>query len=266
MATIDLSAPPIGGVSSVDGSNNVVLTNGLTLAAAGVVQWGATTKVSAPADAILQVTKSDGTFATILLGANASTTGVRLVSSSNATLTLMGGDGTSSLGTLKLGSSLIAGGSGQFNTNDSAGAGLGVGSNANGIFFAKLSAALAYQVQDTSSGTHPAFLQIGQLTVAKTQAASPYTVTFADMGTLFTNAGATGAVTFNLPTAQQGLWYRFAVIANQTITVTAGAGTVTAVGLTSGASRSMATQYGSFDVVCYDGTNWVCRAVNGTLT
>lgn len=45
-------------------------------------------------------------------------------------------------------------------------------------------------------------------TEAKTAA---YTVTTEDVGKTFTNAGAAGQVTFSLPAAAVGLWYRFKV-------------------------------------------------------
>lgn len=40
-----------------------------------------------------------------------------------------------------------------------------------------------------------------------------YTVTENDVGKTFTNEGATGAITFALPAATVGLWYRFVVMA-----------------------------------------------------
>lgn len=50
-----------------------------------------------------------------------------------------------------------------------------------------------------------------------------YTVRESDNGTLFTNKGATGAVTFTLPaTAKRGLEYTFYVVADQNVTITAG--------------------------------------------
>lgn len=52
--------------------------------------------------------------------------------------------------------------------------------------------------------------------IAKT---ADYTVTAADNGTLFTNLGAVGAVTFTLPTRARGLNFGFMAIADQTITV-----------------------------------------------
>lgn len=56
--------------------------------------------------------------------------------------------------------------------------------------------------------------------VAKT---ADYTVLESDCGKLFTNAGASGAVNFTLPTtAKQGLYYDFHAVANQNLVVTAG--------------------------------------------
>lgn len=46
-----------------------------------------------------------------------------------------------------------------------------------------------------------------------------YTVTAADNGTTFTNAGAAGAVTFALPAATPGMWYRFVVKAAQELRI-----------------------------------------------
>jgi hypothetical protein len=46
-----------------------------------------------------------------------------------------------------------------------------------------------------------------------------YTVTTSDVGTTFTNAGASAAVTFALPAATVGLWYRFVVKAAQELRI-----------------------------------------------
>ena len=51
---------------------------------------------------------------------------------------------------------------------------------------------------------------------AKTAA---YTVTTNDNGKVFTNTGASGAVTFSLPAATVGLWYRFVVKAAQELRI-----------------------------------------------
>lgn len=54
----------------------------------------------------------------------------------------------------------------------------------------------------------------------KTQAVSPVTLAAADSFTQFDNAGASGGVTFNLPSAVLGLTYTFCLAAAQAITVT----------------------------------------------
>lgn len=62
-------------------------------------------------------------------------------------------------------------------------------------------------------------------TVAKT---ANYTVLAADNNTLFTNAGASGAVTFTLPTVGRGYHFWFYVEADQSVTVAGATGTVVA--------------------------------------
>lgn len=57
--------------------------------------------------------------------------------------------------------------------------------------------------------------------VAKT---SNYTVLAKDAGTRFTNTGASGAVTFTLPTLTVGLAFEFCVVADQTVTIASAAG------------------------------------------
>lgn len=51
---------------------------------------------------------------------------------------------------------------------------------------------------------------------AKTAA---YTVLTADVGKVFTNTAASGAVAFSLPAATVGLWYRFVVKAAQELRI-----------------------------------------------
>lgn len=59
--------------------------------------------------------------------------------------------------------------------------------------------------------------------IAKT---ASYTVTVAENGTLYTNSGATGAITFTLPTVAPGLLYAFRCIADQNILVTSTAANI----------------------------------------
>ena len=46
-----------------------------------------------------------------------------------------------------------------------------------------------------------------------------YTVLTTDVGSTFTNEGASGAITFALPAATVGLWYRFKVKAAQELRI-----------------------------------------------
>lgn len=81
-------------------------------------------------------------------------------------------------------------------------------------------------------------------------------------GTLFTNRGAVGAVTFTLPAVAQGLkgtFYEFRGLANQTFTVAAAAGTVAT--FNNAAATSVACSTGGQKIgACIrafcDGTSW----------
>lgn len=84
-------------------------------------------------------------------------------------------------------------------------------------------------------------------------------------GTLFTNRGALGAVTFTLPTpnvAQRGDWYEFLVHANQTIVVAgATAGDLATLDNAAADTISLATtnaKIGRGLVAVCDGTQWHC--------
>jgi hypothetical protein len=54
--------------------------------------------------------------------------------------------------------------------------------------------------------------------IAKT---TSYTLVPSDNGSLFTNVGASGSVTFTLPTLSQNYRFGFLVVADQTVTITA---------------------------------------------
>lgn len=60
--------------------------------------------------------------------------------------------------------------------------------------------------------------------VPVTQAASPYLISASENGTLFTTTGASGAVTFTLPTVAPGLRYAFYNTVDQNITINGMAG------------------------------------------
>lgn len=96
--------------------------------------------------------------------------------------------------------------------------------------------------------------------VAKT---ASYTVTLDDAGTLFTNRGAAGAVTFTLPAAARatGIEYMFVAVANQNLIVSDG-GVDSIVAINDAAADSVAFQTaseiigGGFRVIS-DGTSWL---------
>jgi hypothetical protein len=96
---------------------------------------------------------------------------------------------------------------------------------------------------------------------AKTAA---YTCTVADCGTIFTNRGASGSVTFTLPTpvGNSGLWFDFFVVADQNVVITGGDELVvtfnnaTADGVTFGTSSE---KIGAGATVISDGTSWLVQ-------
>jgi len=102
-------------------------------------------------------------------------------------------------------------------------------------------------------------------TVAKT---ADYTITTADRNCRFTNAGAAGAVIFTLPaTARLGLEYWFNVVADQTLTITAGtADTMIAFNDIAADSVSFAQaseKVGGSAYVYGDGSKWVVEVKLG---
>ena len=95
--------------------------------------------------------------------------------------------------------------------------------------------------------------------VAKT---ANYTVTTDDTDTLFTNRGATGAVTFTLPaTARKGLRFGFFVVADQNVIVAAGtADTMVCFNDPTADSIAFSTsseKVGAFIEIIGDGTGWL---------
>lgn len=97
--------------------------------------------------------------------------------------------------------------------------------------------------------------------VAKT---ADYTVTNADRNVKFTNSGASGTVVFTLPsTAALGLEYWFGVVADQTVTVTAGtADTLIAYNDVAADSISFGTsseKVGGMVHIYGDGSKWVAE-------
>lgn len=269
-ATTTLSSSGLATLNSASVTTTLGVTGDATAADfivspnTGFVRWLASTKLLAQADGTLQVTKSDGTFGTILLGAAGSTTGVAMVSSSNV-LQLQKGDGTNSiqarLGSIQAQTTLSA------NLSNSTNAGLFLGSSTagHGIVYSG-TLGLSYMVGSDGTTATAGYIIGGTYTVAKT---GNYTVLVADNGTHFTNDGAAGSVAFTLPTARAGLTYKFTCTAAQIMTVVGSA--ILGPGSLTGTTRTItgstaAQRYSSFDVVCFDGTNWVMRAGVGTIT
>lgn len=230
---------------------------------------GVAAGISFPSDGTLQVATAAGGFGFLLLGAAGATTGIKLTSS-NGTLTVTGGDGAGSATVVA--SQIRSTAATTVNSAGTVGLGLQVGAGASGIYYNVTALSKAVSLTDVA-GTGLAYVTQGQLTIAKT---SNYTLIGAaaasnDNGAHFVNTGAAGAVAFTLPAAAQGLTYKFTCTAAQVLTVVAPAGSFFGPGSLVGTTRTItgttaAQQYSSFTAVCYDGTNWVCREISGTVT
>ena len=88
-----------------------------------------------------------------------------------------------------------------------------------------------------------------------------YTVTADESGSIFTNQAATGAVFYTLPAQATGLWYIFANVELQNITVVADTvDTMAALNDVAADSVAYSTaneQAGGGLLVVSDGTNWI---------
>jgi hypothetical protein len=98
-----------------------------------------------------------------------------------------------------------------------------------------------------------------------------YTITANDVGSTFTNDGASGAITLALPAATVGLWYRFTVKAAQELRIDPN-GTET-IALPSTGAQSAAGKYISADadgegveIECVKAGVWQARYYIGTWT
>lgn len=91
-----------------------------------------------------------------------------------------------------------------------------------------------------------------------------YTVTAAETGKAFSNAGAGGAVQFTLPTPKPGMWFCFFKLAQQNLTIAAGAG-ITVNGASTFANTA-AENNKSCIMVATSTTNWATMASFGTWT
>jgi hypothetical protein len=101
---------------------------------------------------------------------------------------------------------------------------------------------------------------IATASVAKTANYTVGTVATDVVGTIFSNRGAAGAVTFTLPTPTAGTYYFFSSVVAQTMTITAGSAIAVSVNnaaCTSIAYSTASQQIGSFAVAIADGTQWL---------
>lgn len=114
---------------------------------------------------------------------------------------------------------------------------------------------------DCADGYVRAELALLKQPVAKTAA---YTILGSESGTVFSNAAASGSVTFTLPTPKTGMFFIFLkVVGDQNVVVTAPtAGTMNhlTVGVT---LTNSTTQFGAVLIVAV-GTAWYAISANGT--
>lgn len=101
----------------------------------------------------------------------------------------------------------------------------------------------------------------------KTQADSPITLTAGDSGKQYTNEGATGMVTFNLPAAAVGLFFPFRVQDADGITVVADTGDTIRLSdvVSASAGSAVSTTIGSvMTLEAINSTEWVARSFEGS--
>lgn len=114
----------------------------------------------------------------------------------------------------------------------------------------------------TDSGTGT----IRDVYTQRTAIATPVTVRTSSE---YNNAGAAGAVVYNLPAAvavENGYKVRFVVAAAQNMVVTAAAGDVISNGVVStaaGGTATSATLFSVLELMCLDATNWVATSQSG---
>lgn len=90
-----------------------------------------------------------------------------------------------------------------------------------------------------------------------------YTITNEEFGCVFSNSGASGSVTFTLPTPEAGALLVISKIANQTVVIS---GTI--AGGTGGTAitNNTSASYGGVLLMGLDGTSWFPVASQGTWT
>lgn len=245
------------------GSQAATFAGNVTLPTAGQAGWSTRTQLLAPSNGVLRITNAaDSAPTTLAAGISIGTTstGTSLVYDSTYGLRAMNNALNTNLGFAGVAFNALTTGNVIYGNNIGTGSQTGMGNPSL--------TSIAWYVSNTQYGlinSTGQWSNIRKLTTAKT---ANYTVLNADTGTTFTNDGASGSVQFTLPTAAQGLWYEFQCTAAQTLTVTTGAGSIFANGLT-GATRTItgaANRYSCIRVHCYDGTNWVVASSQGVFT
>ncbi len=96
-----------------------------------------------------------------------------------------------------------------------------------------------------------------------------HTVTTAETGQTFTNAGAVGGVVFTMPTPAAGLVYTFVVVAAQLVTLDVGGSVVIAIGEIGGTPGGGATCNSPYSLVtlrAVSTTLWVATSSIGSWT
>jgi hypothetical protein len=91
-----------------------------------------------------------------------------------------------------------------------------------------------------------------------------YSIGDADGGDVLTNAGASGALTFQLPAPKNGRVFRFMKIAQQNFVIKAGTTSKINGGGVNGTYTNSAAEAAKFVEVASDGTDWYILSSTGT--
>jgi hypothetical protein len=102
----------------------------------------------------------------------------------------------------------------------------------------------------------------GNKVVAKT---ASYTIPAPEVGRVFTNAGAQGAVTFTLPAPKAGMWFTFVKVVNQNLLIKATGGAKINGGTADKVYKNTAAETGLATCTIFsDGTDWYVAGSAGT--
>jgi len=134
--------------------------------------------------------------------------------------------------------------------------------NAPSLFNSVLQRLAPAQIDNTTGGLIARVYQsfIATALSAKTANYTIGTNTTDAFGTIFTNEGASGSVTFTLPAPTSGAYYFFAGVADQNLVITAGSAiaiTVNNAAATSITYSTASQKIGSFAVAIATSTKWL---------